>query len=167
MAIVVSDNPWDLFPEHRHLGTEECGNEIVCDLSKAGAKRVFGLWHDPAAILVLAATEAHFVETFGPLPDDDTPLTFKPGMEDRLFERVRAVDRMPLRGEAMGALGAPFADWLQALPETARIADLRTAGPGDGFMIDDWRVARHPEALVFALLPPEKKPGLLGRLFGR
>lgn len=167
MAIETTDNPWDLFPEHKHLATEDCGNEIVCDLSPAGGGRVFRLWHDPAAILVLANTEAEFAAAYGPLPTDETTLELKPGVEDRLLKTLQRADSLPLKQAAGAALGPTFDAWLADLAEDARIADLRQAKPGDGFEFGNHRLARHPQALVIALLQPEKKPGLLGRLFGR
>ncbi len=167
MVIETTDNPWDLFPDHKHLATEACGNDIVCDLSPAGGGRVFGLWHDPAAILVLAESEVDFVAAFGPLPTDDMTLELKPGAEDRLLKRLQHGDSLPLKEAAGAALGPAFGAWIAELAEGARIADLRHAKPGDGFEFGNHALARHPHELVIALLPPAKKTGLLGRLFGR
>lgn len=167
MAFETTENPWDLFPNHKHVATEESGNEIVCDLSPAGGGRVFGLWHDPPAILVLAESEADFATAYGPVPTDDSPLELKRGVEDRLLKTLRRADSLPLKEAAGAALGPTFAAWLEELAEGARIADLRHAKPGDGFEFGNFLLARHPRELVIALLAPEKKPGLLGRLFGR
>lgn len=167
MVIDTTENPWDLFPEHKHLATEECGNEIVCDLSSAGGGRVFGLWHDPAAILVLAESEADFETAYGPLPTDGMTLDLKPGAEDRFFERLQSADSLPDKEAAGAALGPAFAAWIAELDEGARIADLRLAKPGEGFEFGNCLLARHPHELVIALLPAVKKPGLFGRLFGR
>jgi hypothetical protein len=167
VAIATTENPWDLFPDHRHLATEESGNEIVCDLSPAGGGRVFGMWHDPPAILVLAGSEAEFATAYGPVPTDDSPLELKRGVEDRLLKTLRRADSLPLKEAAGAALGPAFAAWLGELGEDARIADLRQAKPGEGFEFGNFQLARHPDELVIALLPPTKKPGLLGRLFGR
>lgn len=167
VAIEITDNPWDLFPNHRHIATETCGNEIVCDLSAAGGGRVFGLWHDPAAILLLAGSETEFVSAVGPLPLNGETLELPAGFEDRYFGRLTRAVSLPTKGAANETLGPAFEPWLADLPEDARVADLRFAAPGDGFEFGNARLARHPEALVFALIEPEKKPGLFGRLFGR
>jgi hypothetical protein len=58
-----------------------------------------------------------------------------------------------------------------ALPVEGRIADLRGARPGQGFAWGRFgprtEIRRAGRERLWALIPPERKPGLLRRLFGK
>lgn len=159
-------NPWDLFPDYRHLATEVCGNEIVSDLSPAAKGAVFGLWHDPPMIFMLARNEREFEKVCGTPPADQT-MEISQEVLDALTSRVTPAADLPGRDTASATLGKAFRAWIDSLPEGARIADLRTATPGDGFEYGDSGMIRCPGELVFALLLPERKPGFFSKLWGR
>jgi hypothetical protein len=162
------DNPWDLFPEHRHLGTEESGNEIVVDTSSGDAGPVFGLWHDPPAIVVLARNEQELRALVPGLGSGDDTITLPEAIHDRMSAALAWSKSNAMTIEAARAkLGASYSDWLSGLPPDAAIHDLRAAAPGTGFeWADRTTFTRHPASAVFASVTPPAKPGFFKRLFG-
>lgn len=165
--ITMLDNPWDLFPQHRHLGTEEAGNEIVVDTSAGQDGPVMGLWHDPPAIVVLARNEQEFRKLAPRFGGDEATELPKP-VHDNLDSALKWSKTNLLSCDDAGPrLGSQFADWLSSLPTNSVICDLRAAKPGTGFEYDaSSSFARHPAAAVFACHTPPAKPGFFKRLFG-
>lgn len=166
----LHDNPWDLFPEHHHVGTEESGNEIVLDMSSGKAGPVYGLWHDPPAVVVLARTERDLRALVPGLADHpaDTAITLPESVLNRL-DTALAWSRTHLLTleAARSRLGPEAAQWLSTLPAESLICDLRDAEPGTGFEWGaDSKLARHPDMAVFACVTLPKKPSFLKRLFG-
>ena len=162
------DNPWDLFPSHRHLGTEESGNEIIVDTSAGDSGPVFGLWHDPAAIFILARTEQEFRDLVPDLGSDEDPITLPKALHARLDTALAwsKANLSPLDA-ARSKLGPEQAAWLSSLPPDAFVCDLRAGEPGTGFELGaDTTLARHPGTAIFACVTPPAKPGFFKRLFG-
>lgn len=161
------ESPWELFPKHRHLCTEESGNDVIVDTTSGDDGPVLGLWHDPPAIVVLAKTEQEFRVLVPSLAGDDT-MPLPAAIHARLDAALAWSKANVLPREDAGmALGAGFSDWISTLPAEARICDLRAREPGTGFELgSDTTIARHPTAAVFACLAPAKKPGLFRWLFG-
>jgi hypothetical protein len=159
-----SDNPWDLFPDHEHLGTEECGNEILVDAT-VPARPVVALWHDPPLVMLLCRTAAEFREL---APDFDQTQTLPrqlTALVDTMWARGDA-HMLPLN-KAGEQLGPAFASWLAPLPPSSLIADLRAGVPGAGFIYDlRSQFTRCPGTLVFARATTPRPPGLVRRLFG-
>jgi hypothetical protein len=161
------DNPWNLFPQHRHLGTEESGNEIVVDTASGDAGPVFGLWHDPPAVVILARNEQE-LRALAPDMSADNTITLPAAVHARLdaallWGRSNAMTIDAARSK----LGIAYADWLSGLPPDATIHDLRAAEPGTGFeWTDRTTFTRHPASAVFASVTPPAKPGFFKRLFG-
>jgi hypothetical protein len=162
--MTLVDNPWDLFPKHEHLGTEECGNEIVVDTGGT-LQPVFAMWHDPPEVLILcrSATEFHkqvpnFAAT-GHVSDQMQQFvdTLWTGGDGHLLSLEQARTQ----------IGEHVAGWLDTLPEQSLIADLRAAEPGSGFTwcLDD-TFSRCPGALIFARVRSPRL-GFFKRLFGR
>lgn len=164
MSNPLHDNPWDLFPEHRHLGTEECGNEIVLDRTGGADGQVYGLWHDPPVIVMLARTEADFRKA---APGFGKELQTVPKAIAKLIDLPKATEPMT-REAALAGLEPGLGDWINAHAPETRFVDLRSAEPGAGF---GWGLnatfAKHPAAAVFALHPAPKARGWLARMLGR
>jgi hypothetical protein len=162
------DNPWDLFPSHRHLGTEESGNEIIVDTSLGDAGPVYGLWHDPPAIVVLARSEQEFRAMAPDMGAGDETITLPEAVHDRVSAALAwsMANAMTIEA-ARGRLGTALADWLSSLPPDATVWDLRSGDPGTGF---EWglesTITRHPETAVYAVRTQPPKPSFFKRLFG-
>lgn len=161
---MLHDNPWDLFPEHRHLGTEECGNEIVLDRTGDKDGAVYGLWHDPPLVVVLARTEAAFRAA---APKFGTEHQTVPEAIEKLIELPKAAEPMS-HAAALTELDAGLHDWVKAFPSETRFVDLRPAVPGSGFRWDlRDTFAKHPSAAVFAVHSAPKSSSWFARLLGR
>lgn len=163
MSNTFHENPWDLFPEHRHLGTDECGNEILVDRTNGADGPVYGLWHDPPAIVVLARTAAAFREV---APGFGAGHQAVPEAIEKLIALPGATEPMS-REAALTALDGGLHDWIMAFSPETRFVDLRPAVPGSGFSWDlRDTFAKHPSTAVFAVHSPPKPRGWLARLFG-
>lgn len=158
------DNPWDLFPEHKHLGTEECGNEVIVDRTGGADGPVYGLWHDPPMIVVLARSAEEFLAIE---PQFRQQGTYPVGKAIQDLVALTAGDSLTLE-RALAELEPPLAPWFQSFPAGATFVDLRAASPGSGFDFDAHSsFAKHPDMAVFAVYTPPRKPGLFSRLIGR
>ena len=162
----ASENPWDVFPHNRHIGTDDCGNEIVVDCSAGEDGAVFGLWHDPAAVVVLARSEALFREEAA---DFESGNALPPALARRINQALEGDEQGGMPREAAGqTLGPGYESWLSGLPAGAVVFDLRSSRPGTGFELGARTlIMRHPGSAVFATFEPPRPPGLLGRLLGR
>ena len=164
MAATLNSNPFDLFPDHRHLGTEESGNEIIVDRTGGADGPVYGLWHDPPAVVVLAQTEAAF-RAAAPEFGDNHPTV--PDLIEKLIALPAAATPLS-RDEALTGLEAKLHDWIAAFPPETRFVDLRPGTPGSGFA---WTLrdtfAKHEAMAVFAIHSAPKQRGWLGKLLGR
>jgi hypothetical protein len=132
---------------------------------------VFYACHDPAVIAYQAATIEQFL--------DDTIAMWRGGARspmDVVHEDV--VHRIWREGAGLtpvGELRDSSDRVLRQLPgavsEESLLADLRTAQPNHGFSWGRFGprtiIRRAGTERVWAPTPPERKPGILGRLFGR
>lgn len=162
-----TDNPFELFPSHRHLGTELSGNEIIVDTTAGENGPVLGLWHDPAAIVVLGRTEREF-RTRAPGLERDHGFELPADIAGLVDEALDWSNSAMLTHEtAVQKFGTTLAGWLASLPPQAAICDLRECLPGTGMQ---WGLSdtftEHPTELVLARITAPKRPGLLQRWFG-
>ncbi len=163
----------EMLPYAYSIAHDGFGNYWVLDLlpSTVDWGPVFYACHDPPVLAYQAAT----IETFL----RDVVAMWQPGSRSAVDvvheEVVHRIWRenpdlatcLGLRESADAALRA-FAD---SLPPTALVADLRQPRLGQGFSWGRFgpktTIRRAGEERIWALMPPEGKPGLLARLFAR
>ena len=161
----------DLFPSGLPIAHDGFGNFWVLDLTPADAETapVFFTCHDPPVVLYQSPDIGHFLhEAFRMLVPPHASLV-DDVHEDRLFKVWR---------ENPGTLGHGAAlerdEELRAfaaeLDERFIFVDLRSPQIGMGFSWGRFgprtEVRRHGYERLFAYAQPEKKPGLLRRVFG-
>jgi cell wall assembly regulator SMI1 len=162
----------EAFPQAYSIAHDGYGNYWVLDLLPGDDawSPVLYACHDPPVI----AYQAETIETFL----EDVVAMWRPGRSpvDRMREEEvhrlwRDHSALLTRDGAAGSDDAVLAGFAVALPAEARIADLRRARFGDGFA---WglfgprtEIRRAGRERLWAVIPPERKPGLLQRLFGR
>jgi hypothetical protein len=131
---------------------------------------VFYACHDPAVIGYQAETVEAFLA--------DVVAMWRPGRSpvDRMHEEEvhriwRAHPGLLTPAAAAGSDDPVLAGFAATLPAAAWIADLRRAQFGEGFAWGRFgprtEIRRAGRDRLWALIPPERKPGLLGRLLGR
>jgi cell wall assembly regulator SMI1 len=163
----------EAFPHVYSIAHDGYGNYWVLDLSPdPGAwGPVFYACHDPAVI----AYQAESIEAFL----RDVVAMWQPGQRspvDRMHEedvhRIWRDDSGLLTPAAGAGSDDPvLAAFAAALPVEARIADLRGARPGQGFAWGRFgprtEIRRAGRERLWALIPPERKKGLMQRMFGK
>jgi hypothetical protein len=149
------------------------GNYWVLDLLPGAASwgPVFYACHDPPVI----AWQAENVDRFL----IDVIAMWEPGARSpvnlvhqdvvhRIWREPEGVRPVAEVGSSADPLLAEFA---ASLPDSALVADLRQASAGDGFPWGRFgprtEIRRAGRAHVWALIPPERKPGFWRRLFGK
>jgi hypothetical protein len=160
----------DVFPAGLPIGGDGFGNFWVLDLTPNGAEpRVYFACHDPPVILYQSPDLGHFVHEV--VRAESYP-------EESLIDDVHEDRRFNVWGENPGTLdhGAALAgdEQLRAfaadLDERWAFIDLREPEVGMGFSWGRYgpgtEVRRHGSEPLFAYREPERKPGLLKRLFG-
>ena len=161
----------EVFPHPYSLAHDGSGNYWIVDVLPAG--RWGAIWyacHDPPVIAYQAGTVDEFLRDVVGLrrPGPTSPVD---RVHDEVVHRIWREDPDLLTPDAAGRSGdAVLQPFAATLPETARIADLRQARVGQGFA---WgrhgprtELRRAGAEPVWAILPPERKPGLLARIFG-
>src|SRR5690349_2225266 len=161
----------DIFPNAYSIGADGYGNFWVLDLLPTTTTwgPVFYVCHDPPVVAYQSATIEEFL--------NDTIAMWKDGAKspvDLVHEDVvhriwrENPDLMTpeaLRGSADEALRA----FASSLPPGAMVADLRRAALGQGFSWGRFgpktSVRRAGQERIWAVIPPERKPGLFGGLF--
>jgi hypothetical protein len=144
----------DLFPCGHPIAADGAGNFWVVDVTPAAidVAPVFYASHDPPMIVFASDDLAGFLEQV------------RAGDAEPALELSAGVDRA-------GALaaGGELAVFAQELDDRFVFFDLRNPSRGEGF---EWgrfgprtEVRRHGYERLFALAPPERKPGRLSRLF--
>ena len=162
----------ELFPSGLPVANDGYGNHWLLDLrpSEPDAAPVFYLCHDAPVVLYQSPNLAHFLhETFRmSMPPHES---FVDDVhEDRRFQVWR---ENPGELDHAVALGADdeLREFAESLEDTFRFADLRRPEIGMGFSWGRYgprtELRRHGWSRLFAYAPPEKRPGLLGRIFGR
>ena len=162
----------DAFPHPYAIAHDGSGNYWILDLlpdSDAWGPVYFAC-HDPAVI----ACQADSIETFL----RDVIALWQPGAPSAVHRMQEAVIHRLWRDET-GLLtpadaaergDAVLAGFAGGLPAEARIADLRSARPEQGFAWGRFgprtEIRRAGAERLWALIPPPSKPGWLRRLFG-
>ena len=159
----------DTFPAGLAIAADGYGNFWVLDLGYEAREqaRVFYVCHDPPVVLYQSPNLADFLhEAFRMLvPPHDSLVDDV--HEDRLFN-VWGTDHGLLDHEQALAGDETLREFAARFDDRHTFADLRAPQVGEGFA---WGrhgprtiIVRHPDAPIFAITAPEKKPGLLRRL---
>lgn len=162
----------EAFPHAYSIAHDGYGNYWVLDLLPEPGPwgPVFYACHDPPVI----AYQAETIEAFL----GDVVALWQPGRRspvDRMHEedvhRIwRDHEGLLEPVDAAGSGDPVLAAFAGTLPAGARVADLRQAQPGQGFAWGRFgprtEIRRAGRERLWALIPPEQRPGLLRRLFG-
>lgn len=162
----------EAFPHAYSIAHDGYGNYWILDLRPEPGPwgPVFYACHDPPVIAYQAETIEAFLR--------DMVALWQPGRRspvDRMHEedvhRIwRDHDSLLAPGDAVTSADPGLAAFAATLPPEARIADMRQAQPGQGFAWGRFgprtEIRRAGGERLWALIPPEQKPGLLRRLFG-
>lgn len=162
----------EVFPHAYSIAHDGYGNYWIVDLlpNSTSWGPIYYACHDPPVIVYQAATVEQFLR--------DAIAMWQPGQRspvDIVHEdaTARIWDKNPLahpRAEVLGAGDPGLRRFAESLPARALIADLRTAAVGDGFSWGAFgartSIVRWDIEPVWAIMRPEKKPGLLRRLLG-
>jgi cell wall assembly regulator SMI1 len=161
----------EAFPYPYSIAHDGFGNYWILDV-QPGVESWGPVWfacHDPAVVAFQAESIEAFLEQVVSL--------WHPGRESTVAEvRERAVHRLwrddaHLQTPESAARGdAVLTAFAASLPPEARLADLRAARVGDGFAWGRFgprtEIRRAGGERIWAVLPPQAKPGFLRRLFG-
>jgi cell wall assembly regulator SMI1 len=162
----------EAFPHAYSIAHDGAGNYWLLDLLPGAASwgPVFYACHDPAVI----AWQAESVERFLL----DTVAMWQPGArspvdlvhEESVHRLWREHEGLRPVAEVAGSGDPVLSEFAGTLPPTAVVADLRHAAVGDGFAWGRFGprtdIRRAGRERIWALIPPERKPGLWQRLFG-
>jgi len=163
----------EAFPCPYSIAHDGFGNYWILDLlpDTASWGPVFYACHDPPVIAYQAPTIEQFLI--------DTIAMWRGGArspvdivhEDVVHRIWRDNAGLTPAGELRTSADRVLREFIGTLPDDVLIADLRAARMGDGF---NWGrfgprtiIRRTGNERVWALTPPERKPGMLGKLFGR
>jgi hypothetical protein len=161
----------EAFPQAYSIAHDGYGNYWVLDLLPGDSAwgPVFYACHDPAVIGYQAETiEAFLADVVAMWRPERSPVD---RMHEEGVHRIWREHPGLLTPEGAAGRDDPIlAGFAAALPAEARIADLRRARFGDGFAWGCFgprtEIRRAGRERLWALIPPERKPGLLRRLFG-
>ena len=143
----------DLFPSGRPIAADGAGNFWVLDVTPATPDdgTVFYSSHDPPLIAFVSSDLAGFLEQ---------------ARAGSALPELKLSDGLDHASALAG--GGELARFAQELGERFVFVDLRCASRGEGF---EWgrfgprtEVRRHGHERLFALAPPERKPGRFARL---
>ena len=163
----------EMLPHAYSIAHDGFGNYWVLDLLPGTTAwgPVFYACHDPAVLAYQAPTVEEFLT--------DAIAMWQAGPRSRVdlvhedvVNRIWSENPYETAPEALrkspDELVRAFA---ASLPPSARVVDLRQAALGHGFSWGRFgprtTIRRAGEARVWALIPPERQPGLLTRLFGK
>ena len=162
-----------VFPHGHSIAGDGFGNFWVVDLLPESTEwgPIWFACHDAPVILYQSATLEDFLRElirFGQPPHksliDDVH-------EDRLFNVWGKNPGVIEHADAIVSNDRVIREFAQQLGPAFQVIDLRNAKPGTGFSWGRYgprtEVRRCGTLPVWAYARPEKKPGLLGRLFGR
>jgi hypothetical protein len=162
-----------VFPHGLPILGDHLGNFWVVDCTTApeAEAAIFFACHDPPVMLWQCRGLATFLRELRRGFESPEPSSLDDVHEDRLH-RVWATNPGTLSRRAV--LEAPdetLRAFGESLTDDWSIIDLRAATPGMGFSWGRYgsrtRLRRCGEDRIFACAPPEPRPGILARLFGR
>jgi cell wall assembly regulator SMI1 len=163
----------EVFPHPYSIAHDGYGNYWIIDLlptSKSWGP-IYYACHDPPVIVYQAAGVEEFLK--------DVIALWQPGPRSRVdlvhedaTSRIWSSNPMARpRDQVLTGSDPGLVRFAESVPPTALIADLRSAAVGDGFSWGAFgartSLVRWDTEPVWAIIPPEKQPGLLRRLFGR
>jgi len=161
----------EMLPHAYSIAHDGYGNYWVLDLLPGTTSwgPVFYACHDPAVLAYQSATIEEFLNDVIALWQTGSRSPIDVVHEDvvsRIWrENPDAMTPATLQDSTDTLLRSFAAD----LPSTALVVDMRRAGLGQGFSWGRFgprtTVRRAGDERVWALIPPERKPGLLARLF--
>ena len=163
----------DVFPNAYPLGHDGFGNYWVLDLvpDQDQCGPVFFACHDPPVVAFQSSSPSEFVREAVALwqPGARSPIDV---VHEDVTSAIWAANSGLVTHEMALAADDPILSQFAAdFPAEAVFADLRNPRVGDGFCWGcfgprtEW--TRAGEHRLWAAVPPEKRPGLLARLFGR
>jgi hypothetical protein len=160
----------DMFPSGLPIAQDGSGNHWVLDLTPdAAPPPVFYVSHDPPVVLLQSPDLGHFLtEVFRKFDPPRTSLV-DDVHDDRIFRVWRTNPGAVDHGAALEGGDDELRAFASALEDSHTIVDMRTAEIGMGFSWGRYgpatQVRRDGYRLLFAYAPPERRPGLLRRLF--
>lgn len=162
----------EVFPHAHPIAHDGFGNYWIVDLLPESKEwgPVYFACHDPPVVVYQSPNVAEFIAAVGRYwePGCTSPI-------DQVHEEhsrriwVENPDLLTRR-EALSSGDRELRSFAGTLPENALIADLRDARTGQGFSLG--RFGRRQTSVrcgtsrIWALVPPERRLGLLARLFG-
>ena len=161
----------DIFPHVWPIAHDGFGNYWVVDVrpgDEAWAP-VFFACHDPPVIAFQSHTVEGFVRGAVALWQDGPRSPVDEVHEEGTFRIWAEGSGLVPRAEALASTDPRLRQVAEGLPEDAVLADLRDAGPGDGFPWGrfgprvEW--TRHGDDRLWSVVPPRRR-SLLRRLFG-
>ncbi len=163
----------ELFPHAYSIGHDGFGNFWLLDLLPASTSwgPVFYACHDPPVIAYQAATVEEFLQEavamWRTAPRSRVDIVH----EDVVHQIWRDDPDLITAAVASTAGDSVLAQFAASVPPTAQIADLRAPRLGHGFA---WgrhgpgtTLRRAGTERLWAILPAERRPGFLQRIFGR
>lgn len=162
----------DLSPHAIPFAADGIGNFWIVDVRKGvdELSHVFYLCHDAPVFLFQCVGMEAFLQSLAKHERNDVG-PIEQVMNDSLFNVWEKDPKGISQQDALASSDAKVREFAQTLNPSFLIADLRNPEPGMGFAWGrfgpDTILKRFGEERIFAYGKPEKKPGLLGRLFGR
>jgi hypothetical protein len=160
----------EAFPHAYSIAHDGFGNYWVLDLLPGSTVwgPVFYACHDPPVIAFQAPTVEQFLLDAVAIWRSGPRSPVEAVREDVVHRIWRESSAPPAADAAENAAVRAFA---AGLPQDAVIADLRQPSVGDGFAWGRFgprtTIRRAGEEPIWALIPPERKPGLFQRIFGK
>jgi hypothetical protein len=160
-----------LVPRGVVIAHDWCGNLWIVDLCADGSDwgPIYYCCHDPAVMLVQAATVSQFVEEMLKLWVPPHESLIEEVHEDRLFQVWSKNPGVISREEALRSHNTEIRASAAELEGNCGVVDLRGAPVGMGFSWGRYGAAtdvqRYGALPIFAYQKPQKR-GIVGRLFG-
>jgi hypothetical protein len=160
----------DVFPHGLAIAHDGFGNFWVLDLTPGDDKEapVFFACHDPPVVLYQSPGLGHFLHETFRMSVPPHASSVDDVHEDRLFD-VWGTNAGALSYEEALAGDSRLRAFAAGLDDRFLFVDLRSPEIGMGFSWGRYgprtQVRRDGDERLFAYARPEKKPGLLGRLF--
>ena len=163
----------EAFPCPYSIAHDGYGNYWILDLlpDTASWGPVFYACHDPPVIAYQAATIEQFLHDTIAVWRDGPRSPVDVVHEDVVHRIWREGAGLTPVGELRDSADHALRELAGTLADDSLVADLRNAQFGDGFSWGRFGpqtiIRRAGSERVWGLTPPERKPGILGRLFGR
>ena len=161
----------EMLPHAYSIAHDGYGNFWVLDLLPGATSwgPVFYACHDPAVLAYQSATIEEFLNDLIAMwqPGSRSPIDVV--HEDVVGEIWAKNPGVMTPAALQNSSDTLLRTFIGELPSTALVVDLRRAGVGQGFSWGRFgprtTVRRAGDERVWALIPPERKPGLFARLF--